>query len=206
MKFKKSTQDQIFSYLREIIFNEKTEITYYSNSSMYEYKFCSHKGCILINHKPSRHDFLMPRSGSINLTFHTIAEKYLTLHNIPKEDDNIRIKIYEKTNKLDESLNLRFFEAMSRPFPDKNEIYVGFLGEKCYIGTVNGVESIEILSGYREGNELFTAKKILAEGGNASPEQQYEYFRLIKEYATQTYSPKCQFFSRKALCWYIPEC
>jgi len=197
MEFEKSAQDQIFSYLREIIFNENTKITYYSNINMYEYRLYSHKGYIIIDHKPSKQGFLMPHSGSINLTFHTIAEKYLILHNIPKKDDTIEIKIYEKQNKFDGPLNLRFFEAITRPFPGKNEVYIGFSGENLYIGTVQNVELIKVSSRYREGNELFTDEKFLAEDGNASIEQQREYFRLIKEYATQQYSTKRYLFKNK---------
>ena len=197
MEFKESEQDRIFDYLREIIFNENTKITYYSNIYMYEYRLYSHKGSIVINHKPSKHGFLVPSSGSINLTFHTIAEKYLIFHNIPKKDDTIEIKIYKKQNKFDGPLNLRFFEAMTRPFPGENEIYIGFSGEKLYIGTVQNVELIKVSSRYREGNKLFTAEEFLAEDGNASIEQQREYFRLIKEYATQQYSPKRYLFKNK---------
>jgi len=197
MEFEKSAQDQIFDYLREIIFNENTKITYYSNIHMCEYKLNGYKGCIIINHKPSKHGFLMPHSGSINLTFHTIAEKYLILNSTLKKDDIIQIKIYEKQNKLDESLNLRFFEFMIRPFPEKNEIYASFSGEKLYIGTIENVELIKVSSRYREGNKLFTDEKFLAEDGNASTEQQREYFRLIKEYATQQYSPKRYLFKNK---------
>ena len=181
MKFKKSTQEQIFNYLREIIFNEMTKIYFDGYNYKYSmYKLDSHKGTILINHKPNNHVFLVRNLDNMPLT----------LNNTPKKDDVIKIEIYEKQNKPDELLNSTFFEFMRMRFPEKNMIYDSFSGAtEVYNGTVDGVESISVLSRYMVGKQEIIIGKFLARDWNVSPEQQKEYFRLIREYATQQYSP-----------------